>query len=182
MTNEAATKTIPTLIDQMASHTLNPDLLRGQSLTIRVLEWPSGYVTLTIADKAGRQIAVVQSGPIAVKGPGLSEDEAREYTQALVYRFNAYDMLIDQLRRATFEDKPVETVDELTPAKARIAELADRLEGHMVEAKSAMEHIGREYALEKRHRELVAQHRDDLENRLAEALTLIAQLQNGADA
>lgn len=178
MTNEAATTKAPAGLDPALSPTFNPDALAGQSLTIRVLEWPSGYVTLTITDKTGRQIAVVQSGPTAAKGPGLSEIEAREYAQALVYRFNSYDLLLDQLRRATFEDKHFEEVDEATPSKARIEAIADDLQAKIEQTKRDLVQARQDYLNEASYRELVAEHRDQLEQRLAEALTTIERLRD----
>ena len=175
MTNEAAAKKTPERMDPKQTTSLDPDPLRGQSLTIRVLEWPSGQINLTLTEKSGRPIASVQSG---VHGtyPGLSQDEAREFSQAIVYRFNIYDQLVEQLARALTEP-PVAAADEPTPAKDRIDAIADDLQAKIEQTKRDMETLELEYASERRHRELLAEHRDELEGQLAFALTRIERLQ-----
>jgi hypothetical protein len=196
------------------SPTLDEDPLHGQRLTIRILDWPTGHVSITLNDKAGRPIAHVQSTVTHTDHLPISKEDAREWAQAIVYRFNIYDQLMAQLTRANAAAaspsspqnySPIgtfavaETKDLLhrlwtkakgtigydkeawrelsiriegdpSATKARIDAMGEACERQIEEAKSRMEELARDAASERRHRELIAEHRYELEERLAVAL------------
>jgi hypothetical protein len=161
MTTEAAPR---------KARTIDQDPLHGESLTIRILDWPTGHVNITLNDKAGRPVAQVQSTVAHTEHLPISKDDAREWAQAIVYRFNIYEQLLGQLTSAR-ADQETDEAGERTEAKARIDKMADDLEHKIVDAKTAMEQLGREYAKEQARRQLVSAHRDALEEVLADALT-----------